>query len=152
DVYKNPSAELIEGGISGQVNLRTRLPFDSKGQTGALSVSDNYAVLGKKSSPAFSGLYSNRWQTDMGEFGALVDVSYGKTTSRYDSIDQSVYYPRSNLVPGQTVWVPIGANWGTSTGETERKGFYGALQWKKNGKESSLTYFDSDFRSKNFGS
>ncbi|WP_426171527.1 TonB-dependent receptor [Pseudoduganella sp. R-34] len=151
DVYKNPSADLIEGGISGQVNLRTRLPFDTKGQSGALTVSDNYAVLGKKNSPAYSGLYSNRWQTDMGEFGALVDLSYGKTTSRYDSIDQSVYYPRSNLVPGRTVWVPVGASWGTSTGETERKGFYGALQWKKNGKESSLTYFDSAFRSTNFG-
>jgi TonB-dependent receptor len=151
DVYKNPSADLIEGGISGQVNLRTRLPFDTKGQSGALTVSDNYAVLGKKNSPAYSGLYSNRWQTDMGEFGALVDLSYGKTTSRYDSIDQSVYYPRGNLVPGRTVWVPVGASWGTSTGETERKGFYGALQWKKNGKESSLTYFDSAFHSTNFG-
>jgi len=27
DVYKNPSAEQIEGGISGLVNLRTALPF-----------------------------------------------------------------------------------------------------------------------------
>ena len=41
DVYKNPSAELVEGGISGQVDLRTRLPFDSKGQHGALSASGN---------------------------------------------------------------------------------------------------------------
>jgi TonB-dependent receptor len=151
DVYKNPSAELIEGGISGQVNLRTRLPFDSKGQHGAISASNNHAVLGKKNSPAFSGLYSNRWQTGFGEFGALVDVSYNRTTSRYDSIDQSVYYPRRDLLAGKTAWVPVGASWGTTTGETERKGFYGALQWKKNGKESALTYFDSAFQSANFG-
>ena len=81
DVYKNPSAELVEGGISGQINLRTRLPFDSKGQHGALSASNNYTVLGKKNSPAISGLYSNRWSTDMGEVGFLVDLSYGKSTS-----------------------------------------------------------------------
>jgi outer membrane receptor protein involved in Fe transport len=29
DVFKSPSADMIEGGISGTVNLRTRLPFDS---------------------------------------------------------------------------------------------------------------------------
>ena len=31
DVYKNPSAERIEGGVSGLVDLRTWLPFDFKG-------------------------------------------------------------------------------------------------------------------------
>src|SRR6185312_10173697 len=38
DVYKNPSAEQIEGGIGGLVNLRTALPFDFRGKKGALSV------------------------------------------------------------------------------------------------------------------
>ncbi|HWW70920.1 MAG TPA: TonB-dependent receptor, partial [Duganella sp.] len=148
DVYKNPSAELVEGGISGQINLRTRMPFDAKGQFGALSASNNYTVLGKKNSPAVSGLYSNRWPTDFGEVGALIDVSYNKNKNRYDSINQSVYYPRTNdVVAGKTVWAPVGASWGTGTGETERAGLYGALQWKKNGKESSLTYFDSAFHS-----
>ena len=151
DVYKNPSAELVEGGISGQINLRTRLPFDSKGESGAFSASNNYAVLGKKNSPAFSGLYSNRWKTGLGEVGVLVDLSYNKTTSRYDSIDQSPFYPRSNLVPGKTVWVPVGTSWGTGTGESERGGFYGALQWKKDNLQSSLTYFDSAFRSTSVG-
>ncbi|HEV8694641.1 MAG TPA: TonB-dependent receptor plug domain-containing protein, partial [Lysobacter sp.] len=28
DVYKNPSADIIEGGLGGTVNLRTRMPFD----------------------------------------------------------------------------------------------------------------------------
>jgi hypothetical protein len=46
DVYKNPSAEQIEGAIGGLVNQRTALPFDHKG-----------------------------WNTDLGEIGALVDVA-----------------------------------------------------------------------------
>jgi len=29
DIYKNQTADLIEGGIAGLVNLRTRVPFDS---------------------------------------------------------------------------------------------------------------------------
>ncbi len=32
DTYKNQTAEMIEGGIAGVVNLRTRMPFDSDGQ------------------------------------------------------------------------------------------------------------------------
>jgi TonB-dependent receptor len=146
DVYKNPSSELVEGGISSQINLRTRLPFDQKGAMGALSMSNNYTALGKKNSPAVSGLYSNRWNTRYGEFGALVDLSYNKFKSRYDSVGLSAYYPRTNdVVPGKTVWVPDNAMWGTGEGVSERKGFYGALQWKKDNFETALTYFDSDY-------
>ena len=146
DVYKNPSSELVEGGISSQINLRTRLPFDQKGAMGALSMSDNYTALGKKNSPAVSGLYSNRWNTRYGEFGALVDLSYNKFKSRFDSVGLSAYYPRTNdVVPGKTVWVPDNTSWGTGEGVSERKGFYGALQWKKDNFETALTYFDSDY-------
>lgn len=146
DVYKNPSSELVEGGISSQINLRTRLPFDQKGAMGALSLSDNYAAFGKKNSPAVSGLYSNRWKTGYGEFGALVDLSYNKYNSRSDSMGLSAYYPRTNdVVKGKTVWVPDNAGWGTNEGVSERKGFYGALQWKKDNFETALTYFDSDY-------
>ena len=61
DVYKNPSAEQIEGGIGGLVNLRTALPFDFKGKKGALSVEASRSDLRGKTSPSFSGLFSNRW-------------------------------------------------------------------------------------------
>jgi iron complex outermembrane recepter protein len=147
DVYKNPSAELVEGGISGQINLRTRLPFDSKGQSGAFSLSDNYTAFAKKNSPALSGLYSNRWNTRFGEFGALVDVSYNKFASRDDSIGQTAFYPRTDVIPGQTVWAPTNTTWGTNTSQSKREGFYGALQWKTGGLLTALTYFDSAFHS-----
>ena len=48
DVYKNPSANLIEGGIGGLVNLRTRKPFDQTGQLIAGSIDYNYADLREK--------------------------------------------------------------------------------------------------------
>lgn len=146
DVYKNPSAELIEGGISGQINLRTLLPFDSKGERRALSLSNNYNEVGRTHSPGISGLYSNRWKSSLGEFGVLIDLSYNKTMSRADSMDVSPLYPRTDILPGRTAWVPIGSTWGTSKGETERGGLYGAFQWKDANKSSTLTYFDSGFR------
>ena len=39
DVYKNPSAEHIEGGIGGLVDIRTRKPLDLKGFTASAALS-----------------------------------------------------------------------------------------------------------------
>ena len=60
DVYKNPSAEQIEGGIGGLVNLRTAMPFDYPGQKFSISASEGYSTLAGKTSPKVSDLYSNR--------------------------------------------------------------------------------------------
>ena len=75
DSYKNQTAEMIEGGIAGSVNLRTRLPFDSKGQQLAVSANANYGDISKKSTYDYSAIYSNRWDTSVGEFGILADYA-----------------------------------------------------------------------------
>jgi hypothetical protein len=59
DVFKSPSADMIEGGISGTVNLRTRLPFDSKKRILSLSIEDSYGDFVKKWAPTYSLLYSD---------------------------------------------------------------------------------------------
>jgi TonB-dependent receptor len=145
-VHKNPPADLIEGGVSGQVDLRTALPFDYKDRKLALSVNDNFAALGNTNSPGLSGLYSRRWNTDSGEWGALVDLSFNETNYRNDTIQLDAYYPRTDIVQGQTVWVPKSASWRTNTGKTDRGGVYAALQWKKGGMESAVTYFHSAYK------
>ena len=42
DIYKNQSADLIEGGIGGTINLRTLEPFDRSGHVLALSAEATY--------------------------------------------------------------------------------------------------------------
>jgi TonB-dependent receptor len=145
-VHKNPPAELIEGGVSGQVDLRTALPFDYKDKKIALSLVDNYNELGSKNSPGISGLYSQRWSNDHGQWGALIDLSFNQTNTHNDTVEQDAYYPRTDIVNGQTVWVPKSASWRTNTSQVDRGGIYGALQWKKNDMQSSLTYFHSAFK------
>ena len=71
DVYKNPSAEIIEGGLGGTVNLRTRKPFDEPGRKIAGSVDYNYGDKAKDARPSASFLFSDRWQTGIGEVGFL---------------------------------------------------------------------------------
>jgi TonB-dependent receptor len=150
DVYKNPSAEQIEGGIGGLVNLRTALPFDHKGRKVALSVEAARSVLRGKNSPAFSGLVSDRWDTPLGQFGALLDVAHSRLNTRSDGMQVSPYIPLTNAVKGDTsgkqYWVPPGGGWTSNNFERDRDGLYGALQWKKDSLSSSLTYFRSKYK------
>ncbi|PXA87489.1 TonB-dependent receptor [Caulobacter sp. D4A] len=93
DTYKNQTAELIEGGIAGSINLRTRLPFDSAGRTIGLTTSLNYGTLSEQLTPEISGIYSNRWDTEIGEFGLMVNGSH----SELNTISESAQYGRMGV-------------------------------------------------------
>lgn len=87
DTYKNQMAELIEGGIAGTVNMRTRLPFDQDDQTLALSLAGNYGDLSEEVTPEASALWSNRWELNGGaEIGALVNAAYSEVQTRTEGI------------------------------------------------------------------
>jgi iron complex outermembrane recepter protein len=147
DVYKNPSAEQTEGGISGLVNLRTALPFDHKGQRVALSVEATHSVLRKgKPDPSVSGLYSNRWKTGFGEFGAVIDLASSDSSTQTDTFQFEPFFPRTDIAPGRTVWIPKGAQWRTYQYDRKRQGAYGALQWKRDNVQSHMTYFQSRYK------
>lgn len=151
DIYKNPSAEQIEGAVSGLVNLRTALPFDYRGTKSYVSFGSTYEETTKKSSPSLSGLYSTQWDAESGRWGVLVDLSMNNSTYASESVELGAYFPRDNIVQGKTVWVPDGASWSNNVGKSDRVGFYGALQWKKNDKQSALTYFLSTSRDRDTG-
>jgi TonB-dependent receptor len=76
EVFKSSTANLIEGGIGGQVNVRGRRPFDFKGFE--LSGSANLVRWDQsdRTTPNGNLLISNRWDTGIGEMGLLVNASY----------------------------------------------------------------------------
>jgi len=156
DVYKNPSAEQIEGAIGGLVNLRTAMPFDFKGLQASGSLGGAWGDLSRgQVKPSISGLISDRWNSPIGEIGALVDVAYSESRNRTDGIEAYPYFPRvssaepkTTWIPaGQTVWVPDGFSWRTLRYKRTREGLYGALQWRPSENvESSLTVFRSTYK------
>lgn len=78
-VYKTRTADQVEGGIAGTVNVDLRRPLDlPKGWTVAGSARTVLADVGDTNSPYFSGLVANRWDTPMGEMGFLLNLSYQK--------------------------------------------------------------------------
>jgi TonB-dependent receptor len=147
DVYKNPSAEQIEGAIGGLVNLRTQMPFNFPDTKLAVSVQGTYGSLSKGSvDPSASILLSKRWDTDYGQFGALIDIAYSESATRTDAFQVEPYYPRTDIVAGETVWIPKGAQWRTLMFDRTRRGAYGALQWRPSDSlEMSLTAFNSNY-------
>ena len=85
DVFKNPSAEHIEGGIGGIINVRTRKPLDFKGLTIGAAVSGRYNDLSEKISPEVFGLIADRWQAGDGEMGFMIAANYQESNNRSDS-------------------------------------------------------------------
>lgn len=97
EVYKNLTADMIEGGISGSVNINTRKPFDTKETLVYLSASVNYGDYNGRSEPAFVGLFSKQWDIPSGgRFGIMASGSYNRQRSRSDSVFYSAFLPRYN--------------------------------------------------------
>lgn len=128
-VYKNQTADLIEGGIAGSVNLVTRKPFDSDGQKIAGTLEYAYTDFREEWAPTGSILYSNNWETDIGRIGFLVSGVYSELQTRSDGTQISSFQPRDDLAAG-TVWVPEGAVVRTQDYDRERTGYSGSAQWE----------------------
>ncbi len=162
DVYKSPSADRIEGGTSGLVNLRTRLPFDSRGTIVAGTVSNTYSDFSRKSSPEVSVLGSARWDTGIGEIGVLGSFVYSQLLSRSDGLQLSAFRQRqlfpsggfspgageTNATPTRTVGAAAGAAMRSQDTDRERYGYSAALQWRSldGSVEATAQFLRSDAR------
>ncbi|HWU69868.1 MAG TPA: TonB-dependent receptor [Pseudoxanthomonas sp.] len=151
DVYKNQKADMIEGGLGGSVDLRTFMPFDFKDSKFAVSMSANKGDFAKKLEPSGSVLYSNRWNTDAGEFGVLVDIAHSGLATRTDGMFLRPFFETRNTdlngdgVKNETLWLPRGADWRTLTYDRERQGGYLALQWRP---RAGLEFYATGFQSR----
>ncbi len=144
EVVKNQTSNIISGGIAGTVNLVTRKPFDSDGRKIFVSVKDSYGDLVDKFSPSFSGLYSDRWDTSVGDFGFLIAGSSSKFNARGDGMNLDNFNERSanqTEFPGaistalighetEKLFMPVGLWLRTADSDRDRKGIDSSLQWK----------------------
>ncbi|MGK6321762.1 TonB-dependent receptor [Sphingomonas sp. DT-51] len=134
EVYKTTSADLIEGGIAGLINVRSRRPFDFDGFQIAGAVRGTYGDQARKYDPNFNVLVTDRWDTAIGELGALVNVSYTQlhylTSSRY--INGNIVSPGANQpVDGPRDFVlPESAGVYYDRGKRWRPSVNGTIQWR----------------------
>jgi iron complex outermembrane recepter protein len=105
DVYKTRSADQIETGIAGQVDIATLRPFDFKGLEISATARALYLDVAKKFNPNLSALLSDRWDTGFGEMGALVNLSYSRTRYSDQAVTAGALVPfatADNPPPGYT--------------------------------------------------
>jgi len=132
DVYKTPTADLIEGGIGGIIDLRTRRPLDFPGLEVSGSLRGRYETLAKKVDPLGSLLVSDRWNTGAGEMGLLLSGSYQERSFRSDVLSVGAPNARPDIIPGETVITPNGDYEPLINGKRRRIGLDGVFQWKPN--------------------
>ena len=134
EVYKNGTANLIEGGIGGQVNVRGRRPFDFNGfeMSGSLN-GVNWEQSGKLT---WNGnlLVSNRWDTGIGEMGLLVNASYVGLNFLDATREQSVVIGTTSaqIAPGAGAGIrfPDAQGRFVSNGDRFRPSVNAAFQWR----------------------
>nr|GGH91926.1 TonB-dependent receptor [Aquisalinus luteolus] len=139
-IYKASRADLIEGGVSGTVNLVTAMPFDHDGFKGSAAVTADYGDYSEEITPAGSIMLSNRWDTGIGEIGVLVDLAYSKIASHDSNIIIPPFY--ATEFEGERVYVPGGVRYTQDQFERTRNGYYGAIQWRPT---DNLEFFHTTF-------
>ncbi len=107
DVFKTRSSDQLETGLAGQIDVRTRRPFDMEGlQMSVTARATDQVERDNATDPNASFLVSNTWDGEDGKFGALLDVSYTKVRYRDQSITAGALVPfvmpTGTLPPGFT--------------------------------------------------
>ena len=166
EVFKNNTADMIDGGISGTVNLVTRKPLDKRGFHIAGTVEGNYGDLAKKWSPGFSVLASNTFETGIGTFGIQLAYAQSELVTRTDAsqiTDPCYRAPAlnapcirvrpvgpngfggtqtlnaSNFPPAGAVFVPKGAGVRTTDLTRDRNAYSAVGQWESNDGRAQVT-------------
>lgn len=129
-VHKTATANQLEGGVGGAVDLRTRRPFDFSAPALAATARAVHGDLVGASAPQFSVLGTQRWKLGGGEFGALLSLSSQRRSWREDQKSSGNPVLRNDLVPGQAVIAPNGTTESASMGRRQREAANFALQWR----------------------
>jgi TonB-dependent receptor len=173
DVYKSATADQLEGGIAGAVNVRLRSPFDVKGFNATAFIEERRqqvngsSATSDKNNPNGGFSVSNRWKTGYGEFGALLDVQFNRErwgypvqwVDRPDRIfsvspdgtavrlndDQPIAPLKAGDVLGE---LPnVGGIY--NQGKRDRGSIHGALQWKISPQlEAHAQYLGTGYRAR----
>jgi iron complex outermembrane receptor protein len=97
-VRKSATADIVEGGVAGNVDIITRKPLDfAKQLTVEASIQAVYADLPKKTDGQFSGLVN--WKNDQGTMGVMLQGFSEKRHLRRDGQEILGYAPISPTSP-----------------------------------------------------
>ncbi|PZR44817.1 MAG: TonB-dependent receptor, partial [Stutzerimonas stutzeri] len=141
DVYKTATADQIEGGLGGLINIHSAQPFNFDGLHVAGTLSGYYSDINDKLTPRASLVLSNRFDTGIGEIGVLVGGQFERVFSGGYQTSTNAYSDNRNLFDrdgdgvfpndaGDVVTLPSQVRGRYETGRLTRSSVYGAIQWR----------------------
>lgn len=139
ELFKNQTADMIEGGIAGTVSLNTRKAFDSDGRVFAFSADATYTDLREKTTPTLSALFSDIWETDSGRWGFLANISNSEINVESNGAQVGLYEKQNRQLNGKDIYVPQSTRLSKKQDDSARKGFASSLQWESEDKTILLT-------------
>ncbi|MGY6636895.1 MAG: TonB-dependent receptor [Erythrobacter sp.] len=166
EVFKNVTADMIEGAIAGTVNLGTRRPLDRPGFHIGGTLEGNYGDLAQEWSPGISVLASNTFESGIGTFGLQLGYANSTLINRTDAsqITDPCYraatldgpcqrvvavgdggfgdtpnFDASNFPPAGSVLVPKGAGVRTTRVERDRQAYSAVGQFQSNDRSFRVT-------------
>lgn len=129
EVYKASTADLIEPGLAGLINVRSRRPFDFDGFEIAGSAWGLYTKQADKITPNGNLLITDRWDTGIGEIGVLVGGSY--TQLKYkDSTRANTDFVADPGYNGGPIRLPDIQRVTYGAGDRARPSANAAIQWR----------------------
>ncbi|MBU7579953.1 MAG: TonB-dependent receptor [Porphyrobacter sp.] len=168
EVFKNLTADMVEGGIAGTVNLVTRKPLDRRGTHIAGTLETNVGDLAKEWSPGFSVLGSTTWESDAGTLGVQLGYARSELVSRTDAsqVGDPCYraanlqsaclrvrpvgsggfagggtaFTPDNFPPAGAVVVPKGAGVRTTDLERDREAISAVMQYESPSRDLLITF------------
>lgn len=168
EVFKNLTADMVEGGIAGTVNLVTRKPLDRRGTHISGTVETNVGDLAEQWSPGFSVLGSTTWESNAGTLGFQLGYAKSELVSRTDAsqVGDPCYraanlqggclrvrpvgsggfaggtpaFTPANFPPAGARVVPKGAGVRTTDLERDREAFSAVMQYESPSRDLLVTF------------
>lgn len=133
DVFKSASANLLEPGLAGLIDVRSRRPLDFKGSRIAGGIIGLHWYQSQQLGVEANLLASTRWNTGIGEMGFLVEGSYADTkfTDSARNVSQTILN-RTNVpgYVGTALRYPSFVNTDYGAGTRFRPNAAASFQWR----------------------
>jgi TonB-dependent receptor len=129
EVFKTSTADLVEPGLAGLINIRSRRPFDFTSAQFAGSVWGLYTRQGHDVTPNFNLLATDRWDTSIGEIGVLVNGSFDEM-QYLDSEISNTDFIADPVINGQRVRLPDIQRLFYRSGRRQRPSVNASVQWR----------------------
>lgn len=150
DVFKSASANLLEPGLAGLIDVRSRKPLDFKGDRIAGGITGLHWYQSQRLGIEANLLASTRWNTGIGEMGFLIEGSYADTkfTDSARNLSQTILAPLAKA----PLRYPSFVNTDYGTGTRYRPNAAASFQWRPSATlEFYLDGLFQGYRGKNEG-